>query len=180
MKAIRRIAVRLAFYPTLGIARAMEMLGLWHRWDWVNDDVLLGALPVRADLAKLQAMGVGAVVNLCDEFAGYVDALGELGLEQLHLPILDYHSPQEAEVLAGIRFMVGQVGAGRKVYVHCKAGRGRSATLVLCYLMASAGMTADEAYEKVRAARPQVDGGLADRPVVREMERLIQARAVAL
>lgn len=31
----------------------------------------------------------------------------------------------------------GNVSRGRTTYVHCKAGRGRSTTIVLCYLVAS-------------------------------------------
>lgn len=180
MKGLLRVAIRAAFYPTLGYARAMERLGRWRRWDWVDPDVLLGAMPSRADMGRLKAMGVGAVVNLCDEFAGHVEALAERGMEQLHVPVLDYHSPQEADVLAGLRFMVHQIGAGRKVYVHCKAGRGRSATLAVCYLMVSAHLSAKQAHQTVQAARPQVNGGLAERPVVQAVERLIQAQVLGL
>lgn len=42
-----------------------------------------------------------------------------------------------------------------KVYVHCKAGRGRSTTLVLCWLV-STGMGVDEAWSLVLGKRPQV------------------------
>lgn len=45
-------------------------------------------------------------------------------------------------------------------YVHCKAGRGRSTTLVICYLVREMRMSPQEAYSFVRQKRPQV--GLAD------------------
>ncbi|MFQ5491471.1 MAG: dual specificity protein phosphatase family protein [Phycisphaerae bacterium] len=177
MNAILRMAARVAFYPTLGFSRAMERLGRWNRWDWVDDHVLLGAMPSRSDLSRLQAMGVGAVINLCREFRGHTDELAERGLEQLHLPTVDYHSPRPADVLVGIRFITAKVEAGGKVYVHCKAGRGRSATLVVCYLMSASGMSAQDAYSAVKSARPQVDRGLADRPVVRAVQDAIQSKA---
>ena len=41
-------------------------------------------------------------------------------------------------------------------YVHCKAGRGRSTTLVLCYLIRQMQMSPEEAYAFVQAKRPQV------------------------
>ena len=47
-------------------------------------------------------------------------------------------------------------GRGELTYVHCKAGRGRSTTLVLCYLIKQAGMTPEEAFAYVRSRRPQV------------------------
>ena len=40
--------------------------------------------------------------------------------------------------------------------MHCKAGRGRSTTLVLCYLIRQMRMSPEEAYAFVQAKRPQV------------------------
>jgi len=40
--------------------------------------------------------------------------------------------------------------------VHCKAGRGRSTTVVLCYLVKYKGMTPGEALAMVRGKRPQI------------------------
>ncbi|MBA0741269.1 hypothetical protein Gogos_014434 [Gossypium gossypioides] len=45
---------------------------------------------------------------------------------------------------------------GKTTYVHCKAGRGRSTTIVLCYLVEHRHMTPDAAYEYVRSIRPRV------------------------
>ncbi|KAH8303046.1 hypothetical protein KR018_006766, partial [Drosophila ironensis] len=42
------------------------------------------------------------------------------------------------------------------VYVHCKAGRTRSATLVGCYLMMKNGWTPDQAVEHMRQCRPHI------------------------
>ncbi|KAI6681909.1 hypothetical protein NL676_035790 [Syzygium grande] len=44
----------------------------------------------------------------------------------------------------------------RKTYVHCKAGRGRSTTVVLCYLVKHKHMTPSTALEFVRSRRPRV------------------------
>ncbi|GMH04000.1 hypothetical protein Nepgr_005839 [Nepenthes gracilis] len=42
---------------------------------------------------------------------------------------------------------------GKTTYVHCKAGRGRSTTVVLCYLVEHKHMTPNAAYEYVRFIR---------------------------
>ena len=42
------------------------------------------------------------------------------------------------------------------MYVHCKAGRGRSTTLVLCYLVSYGGYTPEDALEMVKGKRPQI------------------------
>ncbi|KAF2348783.1 Dual specificity phosphatase catalytic domain [Trinorchestia longiramus] len=43
-----------------------------------------------------------------------------------------------------------------RVYVHCKAGRTRSACLVACYLMQVYGLTPMEAVEHMTSKRPHV------------------------
>ena len=59
--------------------------------------------------------------------------------------------PAEVHENAGI------AAEGGKTYVHCKAGRGRSTTLVLCYLIKYCGQVPEQAYMFVREKRPQVD-----------------------
>lgn len=45
---------------------------------------------------------------------------------------------------------------GESVYVHCKAGRGRSTTIVLCYLCMYHGLTPHEAHLFIKKLRPQI------------------------
>src|SRR5262249_8731729 len=61
--------------------------------------------------------------------------------------------PQLREAVSWMR---EQVHAGRRVYVHCRAGIGRSATVVAAFLMEEYGLTADEAWRRVRSRRPIV------------------------
>jgi atypical dual specificity phosphatase len=42
------------------------------------------------------------------------------------------------------------------VYVHCKAGRTRSATLVGCYLMMKNGWSPEQAVDHMRNCRPHI------------------------
>lgn len=39
---------------------------------------------------------------------------------------------------------------GKNVYVHCNAGKGRSATVVICYLMKHKGWTPRESFDHVK------------------------------
>src|SRR5262245_23160471 len=170
-----RGAIRAGYYPSLWFSRLMTAAGIWRWWDEVDEHVIIGAVPSRADLARLRELGVGAVVNMCEEFAGHQDTLSRHGLDQLCLPTLDYHPPSESDIRRGIRFMLDHAAAGRKIYVHCKAGRGRSATLVLCYLMAAHGWTATQAYGRLKSARPHVTRGLSQRAVVSAIERSVRS-----
>lgn len=60
----------------------------------------------------------------------------EKGVQFLQLNTPDiFHAPSQEKLRRGVRFIQGFQGSGSSVYVHCKAGRTRSATLVGCYLM---------------------------------------------
>jgi atypical dual specificity phosphatase len=45
---------------------------------------------------------------------------------------------------------------GGSTYVHCKAGRGRSTTIVLCFLIKYRNMTPEAALDHARSVRPRV------------------------
>ncbi len=170
-----RAAIHSGYYPSLWFSRAMWLLGRWNWWDQVEDGLLFGAVPSRREVRQLATLGVGAVVNLCEEFEGHMGELAAAGIVQLHLPTLDYQCPAEGDLARGITFIIEHRSAATSVYVHCKAGRGRSATMVLCYLMAAHSIDAREAYARVKAARPHVTSRLYDRPGVRAIESRVVA-----
>ena len=72
-------------------------------------------------------------------------------------------------------FIDKHVEAGGKVYVHCKAGRGRSATVVLCWLMLRRRLTPEQAAAYLVKQRPHINKGLAERAVVQEFHRTLLA-----
>ena len=89
------------------------------------------------------------------------------GVSFLQLPTTDiFHAPCQEKLVEGVAFMRGIIteetennlrnGHAPSVYVHCKAGRTRSATLVGCYLMAVNGWTPEQAVECMKRARPHV------------------------
>jgi atypical dual specificity phosphatase len=46
-----------------------------------------------------------------------------------------FEAPPQEILLDGVEFINRTISKGGVVYVHCKAGRSRSAALVACYLM---------------------------------------------
>lgn len=59
-----------------------------------------------------------------------------MGINHLHLPTADFNNAPDPEKLnEGVRFIKQFDNLDTSCYVHCKAGRGRSATLVACYLI---------------------------------------------
>ena len=60
----------------------------------------------------------------------------EWGVTQLQLATIDFNNaPSQAMLQRGVGFIEKMNRNDNSVYVHCKAGRGRSTTLVACYLM---------------------------------------------
>ena len=59
-----------------------------------------------------------------------------MGVEQLKLPTVDYTgTPTQEHIEQAIQFIHRHKADNNSVYVHCKAGRTRSATVVACYLI---------------------------------------------
>ncbi|KAG0220172.1 hypothetical protein BGX33_007121 [Mortierella sp. NVP41] len=139
----------LAYTVSLNYNRlATSVLSPITRWHWYDPiphtSIILGAVPSQHFLAQLQRdHAVQDIVNMCAEFKGHLQTMRELGLVQCWLPTQDFHTPSVENIWAGVRFIdkcerhwktlpEDQRGA---IYVHCKAGRGRSATVVLCWLV---------------------------------------------
>lgn len=171
--ALIRFAVHAAFYPALWFNRAMCSIGLWEQANWVTPDLAIGSLPSATDLRNLAAQGVTAVVNMCEEYAGDDKTLTSLGMRQLRLPTLDYHCPEESHLLEGIRFIDARIADGGKVLVHCKAGRGRSAIMILCYLIAARKIPAADSLLILKKARPQHARGIERHEAVRQIENMV-------
>lgn len=175
-----RAFVRVGYWPSLLAGRLMYKLGLWRQWDAIDEYVILGAIPVGGDLNRLRALGVTAIINLCEEFPGERQKLAALGMTQLHLPTLDYHCPSLDDINKALDFIRTHTGSGGKrpaaanpferIYIHCKAGRGRSAAVALCYLMASRGLTAADAAKLLKQLRPAVRRRIHEQGPIRAFE----------
>ena len=102
---------------------------------------------------RLAARGITAVVNMRIEFDD--DEAGIAPPRYLHLPTVDDEPPTLEQLDEGIAFIAEQVARGGGVYVHCGAGVGRAAAMAAAYLV-STGLTPNEAWARIREARPFV------------------------
>jgi len=103
---------------------------------------------------------------MCQEFRGPVDLYERCRIEQLWLPTVDFQAPSLEFVVDGVEFIQRNLEKGDSVYVHCKAGRARSATVVLCWMVKYRGMTVEQAQAKLLECRPHTNPELFKRPVV--------------
>ncbi|KAK1560047.1 hypothetical protein Q3G72_021511 [Acer saccharum] len=151
---------RALFYPTLlyNVVRN-KIQSEFRWWDRVDELILLGAVPFPADVPRMRELGVSGVVTLNEPYETLVPAslYHAHNIDHLVIPTRDYlFAPSFADICQAVDFIHENASLGKTTYVHCKAGRGRSTTIVLCYLVEHRQMAPDTAYEYVRSIRPRV------------------------
>ncbi|KAA8526036.1 hypothetical protein F0562_007864 [Nyssa sinensis] len=129
---------RALFYPTLlyNVVRN-KMQAEFRWWDLVDEFVLLGAVPFPSDVERLKELGVCGVVTLNEPYETLVPTslYQAYGIDHLVLPTRDYlFAPSLSDICQAVNFIHEHASQGLTTYVHCKAGRGRSTTIVICYL----------------------------------------------
>lgn len=142
-------------------------------WDRIDPHVIVGAYPFAGDVASLRGEGVRAVVNTCEEYSGPERQYDQHGIEQLHIPTTDFTHPSLSDVESAVEFIQKYKLQNDSVYIHCKAGRARSATIAMCWLIKYREMTAEEAQQHLSKSRPHVNRFLASRPVVQEFAKAL-------
>ena len=138
-------------------------------FSWVIPDQLAGSMgPVkRAELIYLKERGIGALVRLeWRTISG-----GEEGLVDLAEPVPDSQAPTFPQIDRIIGFIGDRISEGVAVAVSCRAGIGRTGTVLACYLVHT-GHTAQDAMEQVRSLRP----GSVESPAQRDFVYLYEER----
>ncbi|XP_050227522.1 phosphatidylglycerophosphate phosphatase PTPMT1-like [Mercurialis annua] len=161
---VKRVLVgagaRALFYPTLFynvVRNKMQVEFRW--WDRVDQFILLGAVPFPTDVPRLKEHGVIGVITLNEPYETLVPTslYQAHGIDHLVIPTRDYcFAPSLRDICLAVDFIHENALQGGTTYVHCKAGRGRSTTVVICYLVQHRQMTPDAAYDYVKSIRPRV------------------------
>ncbi|KAI5083322.1 hypothetical protein GOP47_0003065 [Adiantum capillus-veneris] len=151
---------RLLFYPTLFynvVRNKFEADFRW--WDEIEPFLLLGAVPFPKDVYRLKSLGVEAVITLNESYETLVSSslYKSQKIKHLVIPTRDYlFAPSFEDIERAVDFIHRNIERGKATYVHCKAGRGRSTTIVLCYLVKYRGMAPFDAFNHVRLKRPRI------------------------
>jgi len=152
---------RLSFYPTLMYNVVMERVSSRQWFDRIDSNVILGALPFRSMVDQLKEENVVGIVSMNEDyelrvFSHQTEGWESVGIRFLQLPTRDiFEAPCQEKLKLGVEFIKGLQGKGT-VYVHCKAGRTRSATLVACYLMEVNQWDPTQAVRHIQNCRPHI------------------------
>ena len=175
LPTMKRLKAQLLFPPTLGWNVLLgRMLRVRRWWDRIDEHVLIGAMPFPSDVRRLHQSGVRGVVNTCEEYSGPARLYADLGISQLHVRTIDFTAPSLDAVERAVAFIENHAERGESVYVHCKAGRARSATIVLCWLMKRHGMPPHDGQRLLLDRRPHVNPRLTQRQVVQDFWRRLE------
>ncbi len=119
----------------------------------VSEGLFVGGQHRRHGLPHMRRWGIGAILNMREEFD---DAAHGLAMEHyLWLPTTDDHPPTFEALERGASFIAEQLAAQRGVYIHCASGVGRAPTMAAAYLI-TRGLSPEEAWRKIIAGRPFV------------------------
>ncbi|KAL5020561.1 hypothetical protein ScPMuIL_003453 [Solemya velum] len=154
---------KVAFYPSLFYQVVMNKMTTRRWYDRVDDSVLLGALPFRSMTKQLvEEEHVRGVVDLTEgfetaQFSNSPKDWQDWGVEHLHIPTVDFvSSPLQGDIEKAVDFILQHRKEKSSVYVHCKAGRTRSATVVACYLIKLNGWSPEQSVEFLQTKRPHI------------------------
>lgn len=160
-----RTVYRMGFLPSLSYNVVLNKLNLRPWYNRVDDRVLIGALPWLSIKDELICdENVRGVVSMNENFelswlkrwVASGDHWGVSNVKFLQLQTQDiFETPSQDKLKIGVEFIMSFDGLD-SVYVHCKAGRTRSATLVCCYLMKQNNWTPEQACEFLATKRPQL------------------------
>lgn len=85
--------------------------------------------------SKLYKLGVRGVINMCYEYPGPKSDYSKLGIRQLRLPTVDHVEPKVELYEEAIKFIKYHQERNEKVYIHCKAGHGRAASVAFAWMI---------------------------------------------
>jgi dual specificity MAP kinase phosphatase len=103
---------------------------------------------------EFRKLGVSFEINLSRENNELPPKDMEIGYAWF--PVTDGYAPTQEQLEMGAYMINSAVSAGKKVFVHCKNGHGRSPTLVAAYLMKYARMSMEDALKLIKEKREEV------------------------
>jgi atypical dual specificity phosphatase len=143
-------------------------MSTWFRsygYGEVHPGLIVGAYPLdRGDVNQLRLMHVERVLNLVEDSEyqpgdreAIEEAYASYGIQESRQSLIDFgHLPSE-QLEAAVATLVEWLEDGRRVYVHCRAGWQRSASVASGAVAVIRRISIEEALASVREQKPTAD-----------------------
>jgi len=119
----------------------------------LTDDIAIGPQPMASDLAAIRGQGFCGVVDLRYEAPDMGAQVRAVALDYMRAPIVEGAAPTIDELYEVTGWVTAHVLADGPVFVYCREGRGRSATVAVASLV-KLGLPLPEANAILMRARP--------------------------
>ena len=122
---------------------------------WVEEGKVAGSgYPAsKAQVEWLARSGVRSILSLTEQPLP-TEWVKDRGLVAGHVPMKDHQPPSVESMEEVVAFVLGLVGEGKPVLVHCLAGEGRTGCVLAAYLIRTKNLGADEALAALRKLKP--------------------------
>jgi protein-tyrosine phosphatase len=128
----------------------------------VGENLVMGAYPQDVDdVAALAEAGITRIFNLVQDLEyepgarnACVAALAAAGIDERRVELVDFGSVPAAQIEAVTQTVLTWLEAGERVYVHCRAGWQRSATVIAAIVALREGVAPGTALELLRERKP--------------------------
>jgi atypical dual specificity phosphatase len=128
----------------------------------VGDGLVMGAYPQDADdVAALVDAGITRIFNLVQDVEyepGARDActlaLAQAGIQERRVELVDFGSLSTEQIEDAAQAVLAWLEQGERVYVHCRAGWQRSATIVAAIVTLQEGVMPWVALDILRERKP--------------------------
>ncbi|NGX62864.1 MAG: hypothetical protein KR126chlam6_00266 [Candidatus Anoxychlamydiales bacterium] len=141
------------------------------RWPWfnqINKNIFLGAVPLKNldHFTIFKDNNIKAVLSIIEEIDTKKETIfvspinlsfwKQNSIDHLHISCKDLYPPSLKDLDLAADYIHKKIQENKKIYVHCTAGRSRSAMAIICYLMKYKNMSYEDAFKYVKSKRDLV------------------------
>lgn len=138
----------------------------WAYWSKLTDNIYLGAMPLknRKHIDKIVKLDVKAILSINEDYEFkkqlFANPVKPIDWKKRHISFLRIPSPdlkpvKVAHLAQAVDYVEKKVRSGKKVFIHCTAGRGRSVSAAICALVRTEGFTLKRSIQHVTQCRRQ-------------------------
>ncbi len=125
--------------------------------------------PIDYDLTLLAKTGITKLITLTEIDLDQA-ALQRHYLSNLHMPIFDREAPSVGQTHMLLVRMQRMIDAGEVLAVHCKAGLGRTGTILAAWMIREGGLSAENSMTRLRRIEPGFIQSASQENFLREYE----------